>query len=166
MRSSVAMRVSETSRGLASTPVPDRQEAPPTAGPSEVDFRSRGRRSRCASACRGAAHGPPAHSSDWRLQAHRRDAPESAKLPTCFGGLARSYIDAPSAFRRVACAYAGTSRVRGSGEPMRSPGTLIETQVPPGTNAQALPWKSTVDVPWHVVPGPAAQSFMPARETP
>ncbi len=29
-----------------------------------------------------------------------------------------------------------------------------------------LVWKSTVDVPWQVVPGPAAQSFWPLRATP
>jgi 3-oxoacyl-[acyl-carrier protein] reductase len=34
-------------------------------------------------------------------------------------------------------------------------------QVPPRTNFQALPWKSTVEVPWQVVPGSAAQSFCP-----
>jgi hypothetical protein len=34
-------------------------------------------------------------------------------------------------------------------------------QVPPRTKFQALPWKSTVEVPWQVVPGPAAQSFWP-----
>src|SRR5215813_6123503 len=39
-------------------------------------------------------------------------------------------------------------------------------QVPPCTNFQALPWKSTVEVPWQVVPGPAAQSFCPFRATP
>ena len=39
-------------------------------------------------------------------------------------------------------------------------------QVPPCTNFQALPWKSTVEVPWQVVPGPAAQSFWPFSATP
>src|ERR1700745_3182185 len=39
-------------------------------------------------------------------------------------------------------------------------------QVPPRTNFQALPWKSTVEVPWQVVPSPAAQSFGPLRGTP
>ena len=39
-------------------------------------------------------------------------------------------------------------------------------QVPAGTNFHALPWKSMVDVPWQLVPGPAAQSFMPFSETP
>src|SRR5258708_32377561 len=39
-------------------------------------------------------------------------------------------------------------------------------QVPCCTNFQELPWKSTVDVPWHVVPGPAAQSFCPFSATP
>src|SRR5262245_60853481 len=39
-------------------------------------------------------------------------------------------------------------------------------QVPPCTNFHALPWKSMVDVPWQVVPGPAAQSFWPLSATP
>src|SRR5689334_17670272 len=39
-------------------------------------------------------------------------------------------------------------------------------QVPPWTNFHALPWKSAVEVPWQVVPGPAAQSFWPFRATP
>src|SRR6201993_5270051 len=39
-------------------------------------------------------------------------------------------------------------------------------QVPPWTNFHALPWKSAVDVPWQVVPGPAAQSFWPFSATP
>src|ERR1700738_5316836 len=39
-------------------------------------------------------------------------------------------------------------------------------QVPPWTNFHALPWKSVVEVPWQVVPGPAAQSFWPLRATP
>src|SRR5215475_835813 len=39
-------------------------------------------------------------------------------------------------------------------------------QVPPWTNFHALPWKSLVEVPWHVVPGPAAQSFWPFSATP
>src|SRR5260370_28331149 len=45
-------------------------------------------------------------------------------------------------------------------------GSWIDVQVPPRTNFQALPWKSTVEVPWQVVPGPAAQSFWPLRATP
>jgi hypothetical protein len=39
-------------------------------------------------------------------------------------------------------------------------------QVPPWTNFHALPWKSVVEVPWQVVPGPAAQSFWPFSATP
>src|SRR5712692_11776559 len=39
-------------------------------------------------------------------------------------------------------------------------------QVPCCTNFQELPWKSIVDVPWQVVPGPAAQSFCPFSATP
>src|ERR1700751_254796 len=39
-------------------------------------------------------------------------------------------------------------------------------QVPPRTNFHALPWKSTVEVPWQVVPAPAAQAFCPLRATP
>src|SRR6266853_3125803 len=39
-------------------------------------------------------------------------------------------------------------------------------QVPPCTNFHELPWKSVVDVPWQVVPGPAAQSFWPFSATP
>src|SRR5580700_3812448 len=38
--------------------------------------------------------------------------------------------------------------------------------VPCCTNFQELVWKSTVEVPWQVVPGPAAQSFWPLRATP
>src|SRR5258706_14043311 len=39
-------------------------------------------------------------------------------------------------------------------------------QVPCCTNFQELPWKSTVDDPWHVVPGPAAESFCDFSATP
>src|SRR5260370_12101389 len=39
-------------------------------------------------------------------------------------------------------------------------------QVPPGASLHELPWKSVVDVPWQVVPGPAAQSFWPFSATP
>src|SRR5258706_12487592 len=39
-------------------------------------------------------------------------------------------------------------------------------QVPCCTNFQELPWKATVDVPWHVVPGPGAQSFCDFSATP
>src|SRR4029077_19326985 len=46
------------------------------------------------------------------------------------------------------------------------PGIVMLAQVPPSTNFHALPWKSTVEVPWQVVPGPAAQSFCPLRATP
>src|SRR5258706_4611274 len=54
----------------------------------------------------------------------------------------------------------------GVSEPFLPPGTTMFVQVPPCTNFQALPWKSTVEVPWQVVPGPAAQSFWPLRATP
>ena len=37
-------------------------------------------------------------------------------------------------------AYAGTSRVSASGEPVRPSGSSIVVQVPPSTNFQALPW--------------------------
>src|SRR5258707_8275547 len=40
------------------------------------------------------------------------------------------------------------------------------TQVPCCANFQELPWKSTVDVPWQVVPAPAAQSFCAFSATP
>ena len=45
-------------------------------------------------------------------------------------------------------------------------GSWINSQVPPCTNFQELPWKSTVDVPWQLVPAPAAQSFCPLSATP
>src|ERR1700678_3115347 len=54
----------------------------------------------------------------------------------------------------------------GVSDPVLPPGTWIVWQVPPATNFQELPWKSTVDVPWQVVPGPAAQSFCPFSATP
>jgi len=38
--------------------------------------------------------------------------------------------------------------------------------VPAGTIFQALPCQSTVDDPAQEVPGPAAQSFLPASDTP
>jgi hypothetical protein len=55
---------------------------------------------------------------------------------------------------------------KGVGEPCFPPGTTMLTQVPPRTNFQELPWKSMVEVPWQVVPGPAAQSFSALRATP
>ena len=51
-------------------------------------------------------------------------------------------------------------------EPCLPFGTSIEAQVPPWTNFHELAWKSTVEVPWQVVPGPAAQSFWPLSATP
>ena len=45
-------------------------------------------------------------------------------------------------------------------------GVLMVVQVPVGTFFQALAWWSTLDEPAQVVPGPAAQSFLPAIETP
>ena len=48
---------------------------------------------------------------------------------------------------------------RGVSDPVRPFGSCRLVHVPCGTNFQELPWKSTVEVPWHVVPGPAAQSF-------
>src|SRR5271155_82633 len=42
----------------------------------------------------------------------------------------------------------------------------MDVQVPPRTNFHEFPWKSTVEVPWQVVPGPAAQSFWPFKATP
>ena len=65
----------------------------------------------------------------------------------------------------------GRSRSSGSSEPSRGvpsaiAGRSTSSQVPAGTSVQALPWKSTVEVPAQVVPGPAAQSFSPARLTP
>jgi hypothetical protein len=63
-------------------------------------------------------------------------------------------------------AYAGKSRVSAVGEPVLPPGIWMLAQVPCPTNFQELPWKSMVDVPWQVVPGPAAQSFCPFSATP
>jgi len=54
----------------------------------------------------------------------------------------------------------------GFSEPFLPPGSSMLVQVPPWTNFHALPWKSTVEVPWQVVPGPAAQSFWPFSATP
>jgi len=45
-------------------------------------------------------------------------------------------------------------------------GVFLLGQVPAGTYFQALPWGSILDVPAQLVPGPAAQSFLPASETP
>lgn len=45
-------------------------------------------------------------------------------------------------------------------------GVRMVVQVPLATSFQALPCQSRVEVPEQVVPGPAAQSFWPARETP
>jgi hypothetical protein len=42
----------------------------------------------------------------------------------------------------------------------------METHEPLATYFHELPWKSTFDVPAHVVPAPAAQSFWPASATP
>ncbi len=58
------------------------------------------------------------------------------------------------------------SRVSSVKEPIRSPSIFIVAQVPASTLFQALPWKSTLEEPAHVVPAPALQSFLPARETP
>src|ERR1700751_5803694 len=54
----------------------------------------------------------------------------------------------------------------GFSEPFLPFGRSMLVQVPPCTNFQALPWKSALEVPWQVVPGPAAQSFWPFRATP
>src|ERR1700751_1665792 len=54
----------------------------------------------------------------------------------------------------------------GFSEPDLPFGNSMLAQVPPCTNFHALPWKSAVEVPWQVVPGPAAQSFWPFRATP
>src|ERR1700751_3758097 len=54
----------------------------------------------------------------------------------------------------------------GFSEPFLPFGRSMLVQVPPGTNFHALPWKSAVEVPWQVVPGPAAQSFWPFSATP
>jgi hypothetical protein len=45
-------------------------------------------------------------------------------------------------------------------------GVFIVMQLPLATYFQALPWKSVFEVPAHEVPAPAAQSFLPASETP
>ena len=65
----------------------------------------------------------------------KAEAPDAREA----GRVANSFI-VVSAFRQVACAYDGTSRVSGSGEPLRPPGSSIVAQVPPSTNFQALPW--------------------------
>jgi hypothetical protein len=45
-------------------------------------------------------------------------------------------------------------------------GVFMVVQVPASTYFQALAWKSVLEVPAQVVPGPAAQSFLPAMATP
>ena len=72
---------------------------------------------------------------------------------------------------RVAVGSHGELRPRdqdliGVSEPCPPPGSWMLVQVPARTNFQALPWKSMVDVPWQLVPGPAAQSFWPFSATP
>src|ERR1700754_906422 len=54
----------------------------------------------------------------------------------------------------------------GVSEPWLPAGVTMLVHVPPGVNFHELPWKSIVDVPWQVVPGPAAQSFCPFSATP
>src|SRR4051794_16946197 len=61
---------------------------------------------------------------------------------------------------------AGSEAQTGLSEPFLPFGRSMLVQVPPCTNFHALPWKSVVEVPWQVVPGPAAQSFWPFRATP
>ena len=50
--------------------------------------------------------------------------------------------------------------------PVGEVGDAIFSQVPLGTYFQALPWWSFFAVPAQVVPGPAAQSFLPCIATP
>ena len=45
-------------------------------------------------------------------------------------------------------------------------GVTMCSHVPLGAYVHALPWKSAVEVPWQLVPGPAAQSFSAARAIP
>jgi len=45
-------------------------------------------------------------------------------------------------------------------------GVTMNSQVPLGAYVHALPWKSDVEVPWQLVPGPAAQSFSAASAIP
>src|SRR5262249_31837686 len=68
--------------------------------------------------------------------------------------------------RFPACCFAARRAQIGFSEPVLPFGSWMVEQVPPCTNFQALPWKSAVDVPWQVVPGPAAQSFWPFKATP
>lgn len=44
-------------------------------------------------------------------------------------------------------------------EPSAANGNFIVRQVPAGTTFQEFPWKSTFEVPAHVLPAPAARSF-------
>jgi hypothetical protein len=49
---------------------------------------------------------------------------------------------------------------------VRSPGTSMLVQVPCCTNFQELPWKSTVEVPRHVVPKPRRTVVLTYRRKP
>jgi hypothetical protein len=51
-------------------------------------------------------------------------------------------------------------------KPVGEVGEAVFSQLPFGTYFQALPWWSTLEVPAQVVPGPAAQSFLPFMATP
>src|SRR5258708_2888514 len=66
----------------------------------------------------------------------------------------------------LSCNRGGFSDQMGFSEPCPPFGSWMLVQVPPWTNFHALPWKSVVEGPWQVVPGPAAQSFWPFSATP
>jgi hypothetical protein len=68
--------------------------------------------------------------------------------------------------RQILLAYNGRSRLRAVSDPVRPPGSGKVVQASCTTSFQELPWKSIVEVPWQVVPGPAAQSFWPFNATP
>jgi hypothetical protein len=53
------------------------------------------------------------------------------------------------------------ARQVGVSEPCLPFGSSIDVQVPPRTNFHALPWKSTVEVPWQVVPRAGLAVILP-----
>src|SRR5690349_7217790 len=103
------------------------------------------------------AHQPVPHGEE------AQSAVSNHEAPGCGLTLRDAAHAAPQGeglLRSIAAAHTGLS------EPVLPFGSWIEVQVPPCTNFHALPWKSVVEVPWQVVPGPAAQSFWPFRATP
>ena len=74
----------------------------------------------------------------------------------------RSHASCVSSFRRILDRLVGSE---GVSDPCAAR-HLDARACAVRTNFHELPWKSTVEVPWQVVPGPAAQSFWPFSATP